>query len=303
MSAVGRPNALTWIMLAAIPVNVVAGYLAIFGVSGVPGLAVLGAGISSSFIRILVVVAAYTVLYRTGVFRDLDLRNVPQGLSLPMLAELVRVGLPIGVRILFGEGFIPVLVFFVARFGADATAAHAVGLRLESLIWGVALGFSSAAATLAAWASSDRDWRALRELRSALLLVAAVYVAVLAVILTTGFSFVVQVVFSLREPSAVAILSNLLPLLVGYFAVDMLGTILGGYLVGLQDTLVPTVVVILSYWVVGLGIGIFLAHHTALGFYGLWTGMVVGASLIPLFNFARSAHHIKIFAVVVAPAD
>jgi multidrug resistance protein, MATE family len=98
-------------------------------------------------------------------------------------------------------------------------------------------------------------------------------------------------------------LSNLLPLLVGYFAVDMLGTILGGYLVGLQDTLVPTVVVILSYWVVGLGIGIFLAHHTALGFYGLWTGMVVGASLIPLFNFARSAHHIKIFAVVVAPAD
>lgn len=294
MSAVGQPKALTWIMLAAVPFNLVVGYLAIFGIGTVPGFGVLGAGLSSTLVRILIVMATFAVVYRGRAFKDLAIRNATPDLRLPMLIELVRVGLPIGVRILLGEGILPVLAFFVARYGADATAAHAVGLRLESLIAVCALGFSSAATTVAAWARTDRDWRALRDLRSVLLLIGAVYAVALSLIVAATFSFIVRVVFSLHEPSTEATLVTLLPLVIGYFVIDTFGIIFNGYLVGLLDTLIPTVVVMVSYWIVGLGFGVLLAGHTPLGFYGLWWGMVISGGLIALFNFSRSAHHIRV---------
>jgi len=73
MSAVGEPKALSWIMLAAVPLNLVIGYLAIFGLGGLAGFGVAGAGWSSTAVRLLIIVAAVAVLHRGRAFRDLTL--------------------------------------------------------------------------------------------------------------------------------------------------------------------------------------------------------------------------------------
>lgn len=293
MSAVGRPKALTWIMVVAVPVNVVVGYLAIFGLGALPGFGVAGAGWSSSVVRMLIIVAAVSVMHYGRAFRDLALATAAWRYRPKMLLDLVRLGTPIGLRILLAEGFLPVLAFFVARFGADATTAHAVGLRVASVLAVIGLGFSSAATTMAAWARTDGSPRALGQLRSALLLVGGGYAVILSAATALTFGFVIDVLFPLDSESAQSAVHSLLPLMLGYFLLDTVGTVFGGYLVGMLDTLVPTVVVMVSFWVVGLSAGLLLSGPVGMGFYGLWVGLALGAALVAVFNIFRSAHHIR----------
>jgi len=247
-------------------------------------------------VRLLIIVAAVAVLHRGRAFRDLTLGRASRRPQPKLLLELARIGAPIGARILLGEGFLPVLAFFVARFGADATTAHAVGLRVVSLISVIALGFSSAATTMSAWARSDGSPWALRELRAALLLVGGGYAVVLSAATALGFGFVVDVLFALDDASAEPALRGLLPLVLAYFVLDTLGTVLAGFLVGQLDTLVPTLVVMVSFWGVGLGAGLLLSGPGGFGFSGLWVGMSIGAALVAVFNVARSARHITALA-------
>ncbi|WNI18663.1 MATE family efflux transporter [Actinacidiphila sp. ITFR-21] len=295
LTGVGRPKPVTWVMLAAVPVNLGLGCLLTFGAGPVPGLGVFGAGLASTLVRALVVVAVTAVLLGGG-FRELALRGARLVPRPAMLLDLARVGVWIGARILLGEGFLPVLAFFVARFGADATTAHAIGLRLESLVVVFALGFSGAATTVAAWARADGDWRALRDLRSSLLLIGLVYSLGLSAVILASSGFTGRVVFGLHEPKAEGMLHKLVFLVVAYFVVDTLITMSMGYLVGLSDTRLPTLVVAAGYWVVGLGTGVLLSELTPLDFYGLWLGVITGGCVIAVFVFARTGQHIASLA-------
>jgi MATE family multidrug resistance protein len=49
-----------------------------------------------------------------------------------------------------------------------------------------------------------------------------------------------------------------------------------GLLRGVQDTTVPLVIAIVSYWVLGIPAGWFLAFPAGMGAPGIWLGMVVG---------------------------
>ncbi len=288
MSAVGKPQPLTWIMLAAIPVNAALGYLAIFGIGTLPGAGVTGAGWSSTAVRLLVVIAFGIVFHRNQHFRSLQFRLTSPDPK--HLLTLAGIGAPIGARIGLGEGFLPVLAFFVAKFGSDSVAAHAVGLRVASLLSVVALGFSSAATTMSAWARAERDANTLRSLRNALLIVGGGYSVGLSIAIALTFPFIANMVFALNA-SAEAALYSLAPFLVLYFITDTVGSAFNGYLVGQLDTALPTIVVVVSFWIVGLGIGLTVSEHTALGFAGLWLGMAIAATIVAAFNVARASTH------------
>lgn len=294
MSAVGKPKPLTWIMVAAIPVNFAVSYAAIFGVAAIPGAGVLGAGVSSTIVRAAIVLAATLLLVRGKAFASLGLADAPLRLDVEKMVDLVKVGTPIGVRILAGEGFLPVLAFFVAGFGAETTAAHAVGLRIETLVSVFALGFSAAATTIAAWAWADEDWVALRHLKNALFVVALMYVIAIDVIVASTFGFIQHTVFGISSDHVVGLLWGLLPLLLLSFSIDTIGSMYNGFLVGVQDTYLPTAVVMLSYWVFGTGLGVLLAHVTSMGFYGLWAGMTIAGLIIAVFNVARAGRHVRV---------
>lgn len=293
MSAVGAPKPLTWIMISAIPVNFVVGFIAIFGIGGIGGAGVFGAGISSSLVRAAIIIVATVVLLRAQIFAPLGLRAASLRIDFRQIMGLLQVGIPIGVRIMAGEGFLPVIAFFIAGFGTNATAAHAVGLRVDTLVSVFALGFSAAATTLAAWAWADADWQALRRLKNALLLVSVIYVVALDIIVATTFGFIQHTVFGITSPQVTALLWTLLPLLLLSFSFGTIGAMYNGFLVGVQDTYLPTLVVVMSYWIFGLGFGLLLAHIASLGFYGLWVGMSSASLLITVFNFMRAGTHVR----------
>ena len=65
---------------------------------------------------------------------------------------------------------------------------------------------------------------------------------------------------------------------------DGVQAVAAGWLRGLQDTRMPMLIAVFSYWVPGLGISLWLGFYTPLEGTGVWiglaTGLVFAASLL-----------------------
>jgi len=69
--------------------------------------------------------------------------------------------------------------------------------------------------------------------------------------------------------------------------VDGTQAVAAGALRGMQDTRVPMVIAIISYWIVGLGSGYVLAFPLGLGGVGVWTGLALGLAVAAILLMAR----------------
>ncbi|MCX8498334.1 MAG: MATE family efflux transporter, partial [Caulobacteraceae bacterium] len=100
-TSTGKPRAGLWVMLATILWNALADYTLIFGHFGFPRLEMVGAGIATASSGIFSFVAMVAI-----VLLDPDLRAYQpfKGLMAPahrLLAEVFRLGLPIGMTMIF----------------------------------------------------------------------------------------------------------------------------------------------------------------------------------------------------------
>ncbi|GAA5111529.1 MATE family efflux transporter [Bartonella jaculi] len=293
LSAIGNPQPLTWVMLTAILVNFLISWPLIFGIGPASGLGVFGAGIASSLIRILIVMAVAIILARNSTFRSFHFHYLKPKLEISRIIQLLLVGIPIGIRLLIAEGFPSVIAFMITAFGIEALAAHTIGMRLDMLISVVALGISSAAATIAAWYRADGNHMALKQLRMSITVFAVAYVLFLSGVVYLSYEFILTTIFDIAEESVIVLSWALLPFVLLSFAFGILGAMLNGILVGLLDTFWSTIVVTISYWGIGLFGGMLLAHFFEYGFIGYWFGMIGASLIVSLFNYMRVGYLIK----------
>ncbi|WP_273754839.1 MULTISPECIES: MATE family efflux transporter [unclassified Bartonella] len=293
LSAIGNPKPLTWIMLAAIPINFLISWLLIFGIGPASGFGVFGAGIASSLIRILIVMAVAIILSRNSTFSSFHFNYLRPKLEIARIIQLLFIGLPIGIRILIAEGFPSVIAFMITAFGVESLAAHTIGMRIDMLISVVALGISSAATTIAAWYQADRNHMALKQLRMSITVFAVSYVLFLSGFVYFSYEFILTTIFDISSLHVVILSWELLPFVLLSFAFGILGAMLNGILVGLLDTFWSTIVVTISYWGLGLFGGALMAHFFEYGFMGYWFGMIGASLIVSVFNYMRVGYLIK----------
>lgn len=292
-SAIGRPKPLTFIMILAIPVNILLSWAFILGLPFIKGMGVFGAGVSSSLIRALIIFCATYVLTRSKISEYISLPIIPVKIDFVSMSKLIKTGAPIGLRIAVGEGFLPVIAFFIAAYGTDATAAHSVASRVASLIGVFVLGFSGAATTLSSWYRAEQDWRGLSQLRLSSLIVSLGYVVFVGIFICIFYKDIASILFGIKEHHVLSLIGLLLPMLLFSFALDTVGGIYNGFLVGMLDTAIPTLVITLSYWVLGLGGGLMLSIFTSYGFFSYWISMILSSFFIAVFNYLRAGMHIR----------
>jgi MATE family multidrug resistance protein len=75
-----------------------------------------------------------------------------------------------------------------------------------------------------------------------------------------------------------------------------------GALRGLQDVKVPSIVALLSYWVVALPLGYGLGFGLQLGSLGVWLGLLTGLTLVAGALLWRFRQFSRVPAPVVRPA-
>ncbi|PZO19960.1 MAG: MATE family efflux transporter [Burkholderiales bacterium] len=122
--------------------------LLVFGWGPVPGLGVAGAALSTLAVNALsALVMVVYLLRRDGA---VYLQRSPWRLHLPLLRDILRVGLPASMSPVISNASIAVATAFVGSYGTAALAGYGVAARLEYILVPIAFGFGTALTAMVA---------------------------------------------------------------------------------------------------------------------------------------------------------
>ncbi len=281
----GHTRPTMYIGLLGILLNIPLNYILMFGKLGLPALGARGIGYATSIVISLQLIVMFNYVRSHGHFRDYELFrgwNRPQWAP---IAQLLKIGLPIGTGI-FVEGSLFVgAALLIARLGPIPAAAHLVAINYSSLMFMVPLGLASAVTTRVGNALGRGDPQAARY---------AGLIGLLIVLLTQTLSASSMLLFPefivgiyTDDAAITSIAVGLLFFSAIFQYADGIQICAAGALRGLKDTLVPMFINIVSYLLIGLSVGYYLTFNRAMGPAGMWIGMIVGLSFGAVLLLSR----------------
>ena len=248
IAALERPVWGLVIMLAAIPLNVAAGWALIFGHLGLPALGLFGAGLASTlsssflFFGLLAVILIDRRFRRYRLIGRDSLAAHAVAIQIAALVFMVPMGIgqaaTVRVGIAYGRG---------DRAGVG---------RSGWLALGIGTGFAFCAAAL-------------------LILMPRTLVSAFLDLVDPANARTVSLAVSFLAVAALFQLAD---------AAQAVGA---GVLRGVQDTRVPMVFALIGYWVVGIGVGTLLAFPFGLQGVGIWLGLASGLGAAAVLLVAR----------------
>lgn len=265
MQSFEKVMAANLLTLAAVFINVLANYLLVFGFGSFSGLGELGLPIASLIIRILLCVSLLSYL----LYKE-NLETINHKLNW----ELFKFSLPIAFAF-----FLEVLAFSLVsvlsgKLSVAAAAANSIVLTIASTLFMIPLSIASAASVKIGQAYGIKNKLAISTYIKAVL------------IITISYSFMSFSLLALAPEWLLRLFSQDLKVIqlgVGVCAivaifqfVDGIQVACSGILRGLNETLFPTLMVFLSYWFIGIPMGIYLTFYNNYGIKGLWVGLALG---------------------------
>ncbi len=205
-------------------------------------------------------------------------------------AQVFRLGWPIALTLLSESGLFMATMVMMGWLGPNPLAAHGIALQICSVTFMVHIGLSQAATVRAgrAWGKGDVD--NLRMAALAALILSAGMVAL------TIFGFVVfpEALIGLfldpadpLRPDILALGASLL-LVAALFQLADAGQVMAlGLLRGTQDTRVPMIYALISYWLLGLPAAWVIGFPMGFDGPGIWAGLVVGLACAAGLMMAR----------------
>jgi MATE family multidrug resistance protein len=287
MSAINRPEPILWITLAAIPANALLVYLLLFGAFGLPQLGLFGAGLATSIVNVGTFLAAvWFAMYRRP-FRKYHVFGHFWRIDWSLMWKLIVVGAPISISFLLEYGLFGAAGLLMGLISTTALAAHQIALQVAAILYMVPFGISMAATVRVGHAIGRGDAGAVRRAGHVATWLGIVLGALLTLAVMLG-RFGVAHLFLGESTDATAELSATL-LLVGstLFVADAIQTIAAGALRGMNDTRVPLLFAVLSYWLIGFAGACWLGFWTSWGAVGVWVGLSVGTAVYAVLLLLR----------------
>jgi multidrug resistance protein, MATE family len=262
--------------------NVIGNYVLGYGKLGFPRMELAGLALASvlTFWGMFLALAVYTLKHpqlRTYcLFQDLP------RLRLGVLWKLVQVGIPIGIAVTLEYGLFTAITYLMGILGIDVLAAHQIVLQTNTLLFMIPLGMSFATtARVGQWLGRN-SLQGARVAGYISMSVAGIIMAVTAIAILTHPQQVIGLYLDLRDPKNAAVLKLAVPMLTISALAQLLDGIQKtavGALYGLQDTRVPMLLSLPTFWGVGLTSGYLLGFQFGLGGVGLWVGQSIGVAI------------------------
>ncbi len=286
LQAVGDTRAATLLLLAANGVNVFFNLALIRGRFGFPALGVAGSGWATVTARVFTAVFLAAWSARSGPV----MRGVGWGFHAPTMRELLRLGVPAAVQLLFEGGVFSTTTLLCARLGAVPAAAHQVVLQIASFTFMVPLGLSAAGAVRVGNAIGRGEPEAAARAGWSAEALAVGFMAFSAVGLVTAAPLVLGL-FGLDGPTA-ALARTLLLVAALFQLFDGCQVSVSGVLRGSGDTVASMAANLVGHWFIGLPVGVALGFGLGAGAVGLWGGLATGLGAVAVALVALWARRI-----------
>ncbi|MBC6438763.1 MAG: MATE family efflux transporter [Rhodobacteraceae bacterium] len=290
LSALEHTRIVLWATLAGVVLNAVLNALLIFGTAGLPELGLRGAAVASLGTQGLMLLILVIYALRTrGVAED-DLFARFWHPDAEALCQVFRLGWPISLTLLSEAGLFTASVIMMGWIGQMELATHGIALQITSATFMVHVGLSAAATVRAGHAWGRNDLSGLRQGAFAALALSAAMVTLTVLMFLVIPGQLIALFLDPDDPLRPAIIA----LGIGFLAVaalfqlaDAAQVMALGLLRGVQDTRVPMIYAVVSYWLCGVPVSYFLGFVLGLQGQGIWLGMVAGLVIAGTLMMAR----------------
>lgn len=281
--------------LIALPLNAFLNWLLIFGNWGFPRMELVGAAWGTLITRTLIFIALTLVVFKHKTFRRyMAASRTSWKFSWETTKELLRIGIPSSLQAGMEVGVFAVSAILVGTIGAVEQAAHQIAMNCAAFTFMVSMGLAQGGAIRVSNAYGRNDWRHILNIGKSSMLTALIY-GIICFIIFILFNGILPQIFN--DNIAVISLASYLLIFAAIFQIsDATQAVSIGLLRGAKDVKVPTLLVGIAYWVVGLPVGYFLAFHAGMDAPGIWTGLIIGLSLVSIFlsiRFLRLKRHVS----------
>jgi MATE family multidrug resistance protein len=289
VAALERPRVVLWLSLGGIGLNALLSWSLIFGHFGLPALGLPGGGLGSTLTWFILCFALIAVTSLGRRFRRFHLIGHFWRFDPERTMVMVRLGWPIGVTMALEMGVFALAAYFMGWIGAPAVAAHAVALQIAALTFMVPLGLGQAATVRVGLALGRRDEAGITRSGWTAWVIGVGFMGAMALVM---WSIPRQLVtlFLTDAPGNEMVISlavSFLRVAAAFQLVDGAQVIGAGMLRGLHDTRWPLLFALVGYWVVGLGIGSWLAFGADWKGVGIWIGLATGLASVAVLMLAR----------------
>jgi multidrug resistance protein, MATE family len=289
ISALERPRAVFVLSAAGIGINAVVSWALIFGHFGLPALGIAGGGLGSTITWSLLCGAMLLFVRLDRRFRRFHLFGRWWRFDRERTAAMARLGWPIGLTMALEMGVFALAAYFMGWIGAPAVAAHAIALQLAALTFMVPLGLGQAATVRVGLAVGRRDEPGITRAGWTAWAMGVGFMATMALIMWSFPRELITLFLSDVPANAlvIALAVSFLRVAAAFQLVDGAQVISAGMLRGLHDTRWPLLFALVGYWVVGLGIGAWLAFARDWRGVGIWVGLASGLAAVAALMLAR----------------
>lgn len=289
-AALGRPKVFLVATLLALPANGLANAVFMFGAGPVPAMGLAGAGLASAIVAtgLAIGFAAFAVL--NAEMRQLCLFRRCWRVDKRHLAEIFRLGIPIGFSSIGEVGVYLVSTVIISLFGATALAAHAITLRMAGVVYALTIGLSQAATVRVGYAVGRGDSREMEESGWTALIIGTAFGLVIFAVLAATADNLPWLFLKDGKSSSYGVACTAAALL---FLLGALNLAVGpassamAILRGFKDTRIPMVLCLTAKWVVGMPVAYFAGFHLGWSAEGVWTGLVIAEVAMAILICAR----------------
>lgn len=273
LQAQGKTYAPNAIILFFNVVNLGLNFLFMFGLGSFQGFGIKGSAIATLTCRFLMAITVF--FYMKSVCEFKIQRNNET------IKKILRLGLPISFTILCEVLIFAVVTVLIGGMSLVAAAAQSLVINLTSLTFMVPMALGSAVSVLVGEQFGKQSLGGIiRYSTGALSLTLFIQILFAALYL-----FFPRQVLGLATTDQVVITYGATLLFwVGIFQIpDGLQVVLSGVMRGLNETKIPMILGFVSYWILGLPIGSFLAYKEGYEARGLWMGLAIGLTCMCVF--------------------
>lgn len=279
------------ITLVANVLNVFFNYLLIYGNWGFPELGVLGAGVATLLSRIILAIIMAWYVLKNAKFQAYMTNWLKGKLQKKEVLRQLNMGVPISMQMVFEAGVFAVAAVMVGWIGAKELAAHQIALTGAASTFMIATGIAGATAVRVGNYYGKREPTEIRRAAFAAFHLTLFFMTITAILfITLGKNIAAFYI----DDAEVIELTAVVYMIVGCFQLfDGSQVVWMNALRGVEDVKIPTIIAMLSYWVVGLGISYLLGVHFNWGLSGIWTGLAFGLATASITLWIRFYYHYK----------
>ena len=296
ISGLSHARPIMWIVIIGTMFNIAGNYILGFGKLGFPRLELVGLAIASvfalwgMFIALILYLLYHPQLKSYGIFNRLwELKPL-------ILWELNRIGIPIGIFILFELGLFTVVTYLMGALGKSTLAAHQIVFQTIMVTFMIPLGMSYAATVRVGQWLGKKSSQGIEQAAYTSIAIGLVFTLIITIAMLLFPYRIIGLYIDLNDPVNEEIINLALPILrIASLSqiLDAVQKIVYGALQGLQDTRIPLFLNIPAFWGIGLTTGYILGFHYDLGGTGLWLGQSLGVAIAALLFLWRFRYRIN----------